>query len=49
MTKKNNINERTLLLSDISIKRPVFAAVVSLDTGNIWIILNEGPSDQRVP
>lgn len=30
MTKKNNINERTLLLSDISIKRPVFAAVVSL-------------------
>ena len=30
MTKKNNTNERTLLLSDISIKRPVFAAVVSL-------------------
>ncbi|MDB9971917.1 efflux RND transporter permease subunit [Alphaproteobacteria bacterium] len=30
MTKKNNINERTLFLSDISIKRPVFAAVVSL-------------------
>ncbi len=30
MTKKNNINERTLLLSDISIKRPVFAAVISL-------------------
>ena len=30
MTKKKNINERTLLLSDISIKRPVFAAVVSL-------------------
>jgi len=30
VTKKNNINERTLLLSDISIKRPVFAAVVSL-------------------
>ena len=30
MTKKNNTKERTLLLSDISIKRPVFAAVVSL-------------------
>jgi multidrug efflux pump len=30
MTKKNNTNERTLLLSDISIKRPIFAAVVSL-------------------
>ena len=30
MTKKIDTKERTLLLSDISIKRPVFAAVVSL-------------------
>ena len=44
MTKIQDTKERTLLLSDISIKRPVFAAVVSSDSRNIWAFLNEGSS-----
>ena len=29
MSEKNQLNQKSLILSDISIKRPVFAAVIS--------------------